>query len=115
MLVEEQRLFRAAVEHERIAPLQSRDDAALARFFDEQHRERILRHVALGWRARENPLGIRPRPSQRRLDRTVVHDDVRFGEQPDAARRHEPRISRARTDQIDTTCGCVQWAFVGPK
>ena len=42
LLVQEQRFGAAAVEHERIAPLQPRDDLALARLLGEQVADRFL-------------------------------------------------------------------------
>ena len=44
MLVQEQRLFAAAIEDERVAPLQPRNELAFARLLDEQIADRFLRH-----------------------------------------------------------------------
>jgi hypothetical protein len=62
--VQEQRLFAAAIEDERVAPLQARDGLAFARLLGEQVIDRFLRH-RLGRRGADvDELGARPRMHQ---------------------------------------------------
>jgi hypothetical protein len=72
--VEEQRLRAAAVEHERVAPLQSRDRLALARFLSEEITNRLLLE----------------RLGRRDADVDLLRVRARVAEQP---RRHEVSYS----------------------
>ena len=57
LLVQEQRFLAAAVEHERVAPLQPRDRLALARLLGEQVADGFLRHRLRARRADVDQLG----------------------------------------------------------
>ena len=98
LLVQEQRLLGAAVEDKRVAPLEARDRVAVPGFFRQEHRDRVLRDLALGRSAGCNPLRVRTRPAKHRLDRAVVDDDIRFGEEPHAAGADEAWVSRPGPD-----------------
>ena len=101
LLVEEQRFLRAAVEDERVAPLEPGDQQPLAGLVGDEHGDRVLFALALGRRAGRNALGVGPRPAQHALHRLVVDDDVGFGQQLHAARAHEAGVARARADDDD--------------
>ena len=81
MLVQEQRFLAAAIEHERIAPLQPRDDLALARFFDEQVVDGFLIERLRRREADVDLLGVLARiAEQPRVHEVVVEHDVGGGE-----------------------------------
>ena len=63
LLVQEQRFLAAAVEHERIAPLQTRDRLALARLLGEQITDRFLIERLRRGGADVDLLRVRPRAS----------------------------------------------------
>ena len=77
VLVKEQRFLAAAIEHERIAPLEPRDDLALARFFDQQVVDGFLVERLRRSQADVDLLGVLPRiPEQPRMHEMVVEHDV---------------------------------------
>jgi hypothetical protein len=103
LLVEEQRLFSAAVEHERIAPLQPDDDLSLARLFDQQQGNRILVERARRSRPDVDPFRVGARRAQQpRVDLVVVDHDVGRLEMPQATDRNEAWVSGTRADEVDT-------------
>jgi hypothetical protein len=114
LFVQEHGLAGAAVEHEWVAPLQPGNRVALARLLGDEHRDRRLCDVVLGRRSGADALGVRPRPSQRRLGVAVVHDHVRPGEEADAARGNQSRIARAGADDEHASHGRQGTCF-GPK
>ena len=77
LLVQEQRFLAAAIEHERVAPLQPRDDLAFARLLGEQVADRLLRHRLRRRGADVDQLGAAlARASAAAARRVVVDDDV---------------------------------------
>ena len=65
LLVQEQRFLAAAVEHERVAPLQPDDDLALACLLDEQAARSRPDRAACGAAAPDvDAFGVRPRASR---------------------------------------------------
>ena len=114
LLVQEHRFLGAAVEDEGIAPLEPRHLMAVSRLFGEQHRDGVLRDVALGGTAGVNPLRVRRRPAQHRFCRAVVDDDVGLSEQSRATGRKQSRIARPGADD-DHAAGRVHFASFGPK
>ena len=78
LLVEEQRFRAAAVEHERIAPLQPRDGLAFARLFGEQVADRFLLERLRRGGADVDLLGVAAAPerSSRGVHEVVVEHDV---------------------------------------
>ncbi len=85
MLVQEQRFLAATVEHERIAPLQPRDDFALARFFDEQVVDGFLIERLRRGQPDVDLLGVLPRiAEQARMHEVVVN-----------ARHRQPQVAKA--------------------
>ena len=102
LFVQEQRLGAAAVEQERVAPLEAGDDLAFARLFGEQVADRFLFERLLGRHADVDALGVGPRmPEQPRVDEMVVEHDVGRREALLAAHRDEARVARAGADQVD--------------
>ena len=115
LLVQEQRFLRAAVEHERIAPLQAGDDVAVARLVGDEHRERVLRERPFGRRARGDAFGVGPGPSERRLGGAVVDHHVSLRQQASPANGHEPGVARAGADDVDTAGVGRHRRLEGPK
>ena len=77
LLVEEQRFFSAAVEDERIAPLQTDDGLAVACLFGKQKTDRVLLERLGRRRADVNPFRVGPRAAQQpRVDPVIVNHDV---------------------------------------
>jgi hypothetical protein len=78
LLVQEQRLTSPAVEYEWIAPLQSRDDLALAGFLGQQIADGLLFERLRGGDADVNFFRVRPRVSEKpRMNGVIVEDDIR--------------------------------------
>src|SRR5262245_46070854 len=78
VLVEEQRFFTTAIEHERIAALQSRHQTAFARLLGDQQADGFLRHRLTRRAADVDQLGPRARVFQQaHRDQLVVNHDVR--------------------------------------
>ena len=93
LLVQEQRFLAAAVEHERIAPLQARDGLAFAGLLGDQVADGILVERPRRRRAHVDAFRLRSGHSQQaRVDAVVVHDDVGGGEKAAAANADERRI-----------------------
>ena len=63
LLVQEQRFLAAAVEHERVAPLQAHDRLALAGLLGEQQADGVLLERLRRRRADVDALGVRPAPA----------------------------------------------------
>ena len=102
VLVQEQRFLAAAIEQERIAPLEPRDDFSLARFLHEQVVDRFLIERLRRCRAEVDLLGLLPRiPQQPRLHEMVVEHDVGSREIAGAAGADEPGIAGAGADEVD--------------
>ena len=99
LLVEEQRLGAAAVEQERIAPLQARHDLALARLLGEQVADRFLRDRLRRRDAEVDFLGVGARVAQHsRRDEMVVQHHVRRFEALQPANGDEPGITGTRAN-----------------
>ena len=93
LLVQEQRFLAAAVEHERIAPLQPDDRLALARFLGQQKTDRILVERLRRRGADVDQLRVGPRqPQQPPMHAMVVDDDVGCLKAALAAHADERRI-----------------------
>ena len=102
VFVEEQRFLAAAIEDERVAPLEARDDAAFAGLLHQQVADGLLRHRAGRGRADVDPLGMRGRLCQQPLvDEVVVDDDVGHRQARQAAHGDQPGITWPGADQID--------------
>ena len=100
LLVQEQRLFPAAIEDERIAPLQPRDGLAFARLLGEEVVDRFLRHRLRRCRADVDQLGARPGMRQQPAgDEVVVDDHVGDPQAFESEDRDQPRIARAGADE----------------
>ena len=75
--MQEQRFGAAAVEDERVAPFQPRDDLALARLLGEQIADRFLLERLRRGDADVDLLGVGPRVAQQaRVNEVVVEHDV---------------------------------------
>ena len=102
LLVQEQRFLAAAVEHERIAPLQPRDGLAFARLLREQVADRFLLERLRRRRADVDVLGVRRAPAQQpRVDVVVVDDDVGRLEVAQPAHGDQAGIAGAGADDVD--------------
>ena len=100
--MEEQRFGAAAVEDERIAPLQPRDDLSFARLLGEQIADRFLLERLRRGDADVDLFGVRPRVrEQPRVHEMVVQHHVGRGEALQPAHGDEPGIARPRADQVD--------------
>ena len=76
--MQEQRFLAAAVEHERIAPLQPHDGLALARLLGQQETDGVLIERFRRRRSDVDQLRVRPREAQQAaVHAVVVDDDVR--------------------------------------
>jgi hypothetical protein len=79
--VQEQRLLSAAVEHERVAPLQPRDHLAFTRLFRHQITNGFLLQRLRRSSADVDPFSRRARVTQHAwMDQMVVHDHIGRGE-----------------------------------
>ena len=77
MLVQEQRFLRAAVEDERIAPLQPNDGAPFACLLRQQETDRVLVERLRRGRPDVDALGVAARQAQQtHVHAMVVQDDV---------------------------------------
>ena len=75
--MQEQRFRAAAIEDERVAPLQPRDDLAFARLLGEQIADRFLFERLRRGDADVDLLRVRPRVAQQpRVHEVVVEHDV---------------------------------------
>ncbi len=115
LLVQEERFLAAAVEDERVTPLESRDELSLAGFFGEQERDRILRGIALGGRADLDLFGVDRRQPQQARRRAIVNDDIGVRQDASAAYADEPRIAGARADENHVSNRIGHGCPVGPK
>ena len=101
LLVEEQRLFAAAIEEERIAVLQPRHDLALAGLLGEQEADRVLIGVLTGRPADVDALGVARRQVEHaRMHRAVVDHDIGRFEAPLSPHGHQARSAGPGADQI---------------
>ncbi len=102
VLVKEQRFLSAAIEHERIAPLQSRHRLAFARFLDQQIVDGFLIERLRRRQADVDFLsvlaGIAEQP---RVDEVIVEHDVGRGEMAQTAGGDKSRVTWACADQVD--------------
>jgi hypothetical protein len=100
VLLEEERLFAAVVEDERVAPLESRHQLALAGLLGNQVADRLLLQ-RLGRRCADvDELGAAPRVQQQpRRDEVIVDDHVRAAQAGEPVHRDEARVSRAGADE----------------
>ena len=103
LLVQEQRLFAAAVEHERVSPLQPHDRPTLARLFGQQKADGVLIERFRRRRSDVDQLGARLREAQQAAVHAMVEDDdVGRLEATLAAHAHERGVTGAGTDDVDT-------------
>jgi hypothetical protein len=103
--VQEQRLFSAAGEHERVAPLQPRHHFALARLFRQQQADGFLLARFGRDDADVEQFGIPPRfAEEARWNEMIVHDDIGVPQALEAADGHQSRITGTRADQINGCC-----------
>ena len=85
--MQEQRFDAALIEHERIAPLQPRDQLVLARLLGDEVADRFLIEPLGRGAADVDPLGAgRRQVQQARMDEVVVDDDVGLLQAAEAAR-----------------------------
>jgi hypothetical protein len=99
LLVEKQRLGAAAIEDERIAPLEPRHRFALARFFREQVTDGFLLERLRRGDADVDLLGVGARVAQQaRGNDVIVQDDIRSLEILQAAYGNQSRIAWASAD-----------------
>ena len=118
LLVQEQRFLAAAVEHERVAPLEPHDGLALARLLGEQEADRVLIERLRRRGADVDPLGVRPGQAQQRAGGRGGRRRPR--RRP--ARQRWPRtlmsdgIAGAGADDVDAracSLGCSPHRFAG--
>ncbi len=100
VFLQEERLFAAVVEDERVAPLEPRHELALARLLGDQVADRLLRH-RLGRRGADvDQLGAAPRVQQQpRRHEVVVDDHVGAPQAGEPVHRDEARVARAGADE----------------
>ena len=115
LFVQEHRFLRAAVEHERIAPLQTRNGVAIANLLCQQHGDGILRDRPFRRRARLNAFGVEGCPPQQRFRGAVVHHHVGLRQQPRASCSDKAGVTRTSTDDEDPSGRRRQRFTVGPK
>ena len=102
LLVQEQRLLAAAVEDERIAPLQAGDDLALARLLGEQVADRVLVDRLRRGGADVDALGIGACLAQQpRVHEVVVDDDIRGLQASEPARGDQVRCTGPGANEVD--------------
>ena len=101
-VLQRQRFFAAAAEHERVAALQPHDAPAAARGANHQRVNRRLRHrVAAGALADEEALRP-PRVAQDAVvDQRVVQHEVGGAQPRDRRARQQPGIARTGADERD--------------
>ena len=105
VLVQEQRLLAAAVEDERVAPLQACDHLAFARLLGDEIADRLLLERFGRRRTDVDPLGPGARlPQQALVHEVVVDHDVGLPQASDAAHGDEPRIPGTGSDQVHNRC-----------
>ena len=103
LLVQEERLLAAAVEHERIAPLQPDDRPALAGLLGQQKTDGVLIERFRRRRSDVDQLRARLREAQQAAVHAMVEDDdVGRLEATLAAHAHERRIAGTGTNDVDT-------------
>ena len=103
LLVQEQRFLTAAIEQERVAPLETRHDLAFARLLGQQVADRFL--IALfGRRAADvDAFGIFRRHGEQVGMHEVIEDHhVGLLQAAVAAQRDQIRRAGPRTDQVDS-------------
>ncbi len=99
LLVQEQRFLAAAVEDERIAPLQTHDSLAFTRFLDQQQADGILFQRFRGSRANVDAFGAGLRQAQQAsMHAMVVNHDIRRLQKPAPAHGDERRVAGAGAD-----------------
>ena len=102
LLVEKERLFSAAVEHERVSPLQSCDRFSLTHLLGEKQTDRSLFERLRRGRTDIDGLGVIPYLGQHPpMDEVVEDDHVRLGEDSMALDGDQFRIARTGANQID--------------
>ena len=102
VLVEEERFLSAAIEDERVAPLQPRHDLAFARFLDQEVADGLLVERLRCRASHVDALRGLPRIAQQsRVDQMVVEHDVGGFEIAQSANADECRVARARADEVD--------------
>ena len=100
--MQEQRFFAAAIEHERIAPLQPRDNAAFARLLGEQVADGLLRHGLRRGRADVDPFCVLRRVLQQaRVDEMVVEHHFGDGQAGQSAHADETGVAGPGADEVD--------------
>src|SRR5215467_2053672 len=112
MLVQEQRFAASAIEDERVAPLEARDQFSLARFFDEEIADCVLRRRLRRRRSDIDELGSLPRVFQKSpRNEMVIDDDVGRAEMIESVNGDEAGIAGTGPNQIDGGLlhGCSPW------
>ncbi len=97
--MQEERFGPAAIEHERIAPFQTRNRLALAGLFRQQVADRFLFERLRRGEADVDLFGVRTRVTQqtRRHD-VIVEDDIRRREVLQSPHGHQSGIPGAGAD-----------------
>jgi hypothetical protein len=102
LFVQEEGLFATAVEHERVAPLQPRDDAALARLLGEEVADGFLCERLGRGGAHVDPLGMSRRVTEQAgMHEVVVQHHVGSRETLQPARGDETGVARSGANDVD--------------
>jgi hypothetical protein len=100
VLLQEERFLAAVVEDERVAPLETRHELALAGLLGNQVADGLLRHRLRRRRADVDELGAPPRVEQQpRRHQVVVDDDVGPLQAGEPVHGDEPRVAGTRADE----------------
>ena len=102
VLVKEQGFLPAAIEQERVSPLQPRDDLSFPRFLDEQVVDGFLIERLRRGQANVDLLSFMTRiAEQPRVHEVVVQHHIGGGEVARAACADETRVSGPGADEVD--------------
>jgi hypothetical protein len=116
LLVQEQRFLTAAIKKERVAPLETRHDLALARLFGQQVTDRLLIARFGRGAAHVNAFGaFRRHGEEVGMHEMIEEHHVGPLQAAVAAQRNQIRRAGPRTDQVDSGChdGILRhWAVI---
>ncbi len=102
LLVEKQGFFSAAIEHERIPPLQSRDGLAFTCFFGQKVTDSLLLQRLWRGGAHVDLFRVGPCEAKKtRIDETIVKHHIRVRETLQPAHANQPRVARAGSNQVN--------------